>query len=266
MKTKLLYFLLFLLFISSCESNDSDNNEIELENVSKKLLRTEETNRFGVFETVFTYDENSVLTEFNITYTGDDEFIANKTRKVLCYEDNILEGVLEYQDEVLTSITTYKYAEGQLTEEVFENLTTDDDDSKIEYNYDENTLISGFRFYVDAQLQQIVTYTYDNSLNVVLVEDNTDIFNYEFDTSLSPYRNFDPNVKLALTDDDNEVLSKNNITKANLIFNAGTELESKIDYNTIVVVDADNYPEKKTTRQIRNGVESFFKEVIYTYE
>jgi len=264
-KLNLFIGLLIGFMILSC-SDDNDNPQQEPEETVKKLISESITTSHGNFERTFVYNSENKVTDINSVYTGDDQWTADLTNTTFIYEDNKITSATTHEDGELYTTSLFNYSNDQLIELIIKDANGIEG-SKMEFNYNSQGKVNGFNYYVDQQLQHVMSFEYDAVGNLTNAEDGIDNYDFQFDQNTSAFKYFSYAEKIIFAYGGiYENISKNNMTSQTITYNANSTSEVIFYYNTTIDYDNENYPLNKTTIQTYNDTDSTLRTIVYEYE
>jgi len=265
-KLNVLLGIIIGLTILSCSSdNDEPNNPTLPDETNKKLIKSTEEGTYGVYEIIYVYNSDDIVTEIESSFTEFGQNIPEDIHNIVyTYENNLVVSAIVYENDELYQTIDYNYENDRLTEEI-SYTSSGTEDEKMAYQYNANGELSGFNFYVEEIPQQVMSYTYLNG-NVVTTEDNSDYSEITHDTNPSPYDYFTDTNKIIFGPLLVQSLSENNIVNEIKTYNVGNSNESIRNYATNITYDSDNYPTTKILTETNNNNTNTIRTTTFEYE
>jgi hypothetical protein len=245
-KLKSLFWLSTLIFLTSCESDESnEENSIFYNRVSKAILGSTTLNFYYNYETYDCYIIKNGSPSNYINYYYENGILKTSYRNNNSYE--------------------YIYENGKIAEIHIYYLSQDYVSEKEIYTYNSNNLITEINKYIlnngNLDFAQKIILEYDNlgnNIKKTYFNANLIITSYEMitcDDKNNPFKNFEPKISIQhLRPFGNNILSIK-------FYNANDELlaetTSTYEYNS------DNFPVKSTTIYPNNPYPSV---IDYFYE
>jgi hypothetical protein len=265
MKKILSFFGIFALFLTSCSSDDN-NDDASVSIKPSKITNSYQNSDYD-FSTDIKYDGNKILSQ-----TDDDGEVIKYT-----YTGDVITKVEYFDvDQQLRYATEYIYTNGKVTSKLDKNyiLETKKASStyyKTKYTYNVDSTISTERFYVNSEsgteeqtgLTEKITIkdrNYIKSENSYF-DSEQDINIYEYDSKNNPFRNV---TGLYLLIDWETEGSRNNVTKETILIPESVE---KNTVNTQISIysytyDSNDFPTERNYTD-NNGIQSETRK--YTY-
>tara|TARA_B110000008_G_scaffold210607_1_gene209379 strand:+ start:139 stop:978 length:840 start_codon:yes stop_codon:yes gene_type:complete len=196
---KKLLYLLLVLTILGCSSNDDDSNDIDNNDnnnilVSKISYDDYELDSYS-YEENFTYELNKIVQRLDVTYYNGS--IQNTYRTQFIYSNDLIARVDNYdEDDNLSSRTTFQYdSQSRLTLAencyYYNSICEQEDANSFSYNSD-GTIT---RVSTDSYSNESEEYTYqlNNQGNIVGLflqsDDCEEIISINYDNNNTPFKN-----------------------------------------------------------------------------
>lgn len=265
-KLNLLLGIIIGLTILSCSSdNDEPNNPTPQDETNKKLIKITEEGTYGIYEIIYAYNSDDIVTEIESSFTEFGQNIPEDIHNVVyTYENDLVISAIVYENDELYLTIAYNYINDRLTEEIRYTLNGMEDE-KMVYLYNMNDEVNGFNYYVEEILQQEMSYVYSNG-NITIAEDSSDHLEISYDSNPTPYSNFSDTNKIIFGPLLIQSLSENNIVNEIRTYNVGSSNESIRNYETTITYDSDNYPITKILTETYNNNTNTIRTTIFEYE
>ena len=244
MKKILLPLLTLFLILTSCSSDDSEENSIEVPKLLTNMTRETENVLNSInSEYIFNSDNQIISLKLTNGFYNEDEFIYNNGL-VLRYNrsyDDINMGqtayvLLEYENNRVSRLTQY---------DIDDNMLRD-----FSYTYNSSGILLTRNFMnIINDTERTFNYIYDANQNTLTRTEEGVLDSYlvyTFDNGFSPYTNI-PHILKEITAAGN-ILNNNNISKIESYEN--DLLTSTIDY--LNEYDSDNFLIRSTRTDSSN--------------
>lgn len=265
-KLNVLLGIIIGLTILSCSSdNDEPNNPTLPDETNKKIIKSTEEGTYGVYEIIYVYNSDDIVTEIESSFTEFGQNIPEDIHNIVyTYENDLVISAIVYENDELYLTIEYNYINDRLTERV--SYTSNGiEDEKMVYLYNMNDEVNGINYYVEEILQQEMSFTYQNG-NISITDDNTDYSEISYDTNPTPYAYFSDTNKIIFGQFLIQSLSDNNIVNEIRTYNVGGSNESTRNYETTITYDSDNYPTTKILTETYNNNTNTIRTTTFEYE
>lgn len=265
-KLNLLLVFLITLTIFSCSSDENNSSE-DPELIEKKLIKVSEEGNYGIYEKLYIYNSDNNVSEIESSFTEFGQIPSDIHNTIFSYENNLPVSAIDYENGTLYKTYEFNYSNDKLTERIIYD-SNGIEDEKLELTYNTNNEVESFNYYVDSSLQQTQYFTYNANGNIIIAED-TDYSEIEYDTSPTPSGNFTNSNKIIFEAESLIMnLCGNNETNRIITYNYSLPNEVLYNYETTITYDSDNYPINKilTETDSNNSNQRIVRTTTFEYE
>lgn len=240
MKNTILSVLLALVVLSSCSKSSGDETQPVIlnapENSIKKITETVYYTPSGTTYSVnFEYELGVLKRYFGANTKTEFEYLGNKIISAKSYNNNILQrsNTLSYLGDNLISVLA-------------------DNGEKTEFTYSGNTLSSMANGSVSGAIfvaNESQIYSFNSSNNLIQLIKNNSFGGsqnsyksaFTFDTANNPFKMMNPYLRLVLSYESIDILSKNNKTQTFAFTSPTGTTSTQTEYYNIIY-NSQNYP------------------------